>query len=364
MRHFGLRRLTRAVAIGLLSMLLMPAGAGAQGKPKVGFIYVGPAGDAGWTFQHDEARKHLEQALGVETTFVETVPETAEVVRVEEQLIQKGFKIIFATAFGYQRFNLEVAKKHPDVHIIGIGPAIGLAPNVKTVYGRHWEGRYLTGLVAGKMTNSNIVGFVAANPTPGVIVGANAFALGVWAVNPQAKVKLVWTRAWYDPPKEKAAAKALLDAGADVIAQHQDTPSPLQAAAEVGRWGIGNNSNMQRFAPKAYLTGTIYDWRNLYVDLVKGIMAGRFQSEDYYGGLADGLVSLGPLNEAVPASVKDLVEKTRQEIVSGKLQIFKGPFKDQEGKVRAQAGEVMTTKEMLSFNWLVQGIEGQSPTAK
>jgi basic membrane protein A len=214
------------------------------------------------------------------------------------------------------------------------------------------------------MTKSNIVGFVAANPTPGVISGVNGFALGVGAANPQAKVKLVWTRAWYDPPKEKAAAKALLDAGADIVAQHQDTPSPLQAAAEAGRWGIGNNSNMQRFAPKAYLTGTVYDWRNVYVDLVKGIMAGRFQSEDYYGGLVDGLVSLGPLNEAVPADVRGLLEKTRQEIVSGKLQIFRGPLKDQESKVRVQAGEVMTTKEILSFNWLVQGIEGQSPTAK
>jgi basic membrane protein A len=358
------RGLACAVAIGLLSTLLIPTGTEAQGKPKVAFVFVGPVGDAGWTFQHNEARKYLEEALGAETTFVESVPETAEVARVEEQLIQKGFKIIFATAFGYQRFNLEVAKRHPDVHIIGIGPAIGLASNVKTIYGRIWEGRYLTGLVAGTMTKSNIVGFVAANPTPGVVVGINAFALGVWAVNPQAKVKLVWTRAWYDPPKEKAAAQALLDAGVDVIAQHQDSPSPVQAAAEAGRWGIGNNSNMQRFAPKAYLTGTIYDWRTLDGDLVTGIMAGRFQSEDYYGGLAEGLVSLGPFNEAVPASLRSLVEKTRQDIVSGKLQIFKGPLKDQEGTVRVAPGEVMTTKEILSFNWLVQGIEGPSPTGK
>ena len=186
-------RVTAALAVVILLGGLVGVAA-AQGKPKVAFIYVGPVGDAGWTFQHDQARSHLEQTLGVETKFVESVPETAEVSRVMEQFIRQDFKIIFATAFGYQNFSLEVARKHPDVRIIGIGPAIGLAPNVKTIYGRIWEGRYLTGLVAGKMTKSNTIGFVAAHPISTVVAGVNAFALGVWSVKPDAKIKVVWTR--------------------------------------------------------------------------------------------------------------------------------------------------------------------------
>lgn len=360
----SLRMLLVVTLAALVGVPLLPAPSAAETKPKVAYIYVGPIGDAGWTFQHDTARKHLEATLGAETAFVESVPETAEVARVQEQLVQKGFRIIFATAFGYQNFNLEVAKRHPDVRIIGIGPAIGLAPNVKTIYGRIWEGRYLTGIVAGKMTKTNTVGFVAAHPISTVVAGVNAFALGVWSVNPQAKVKVVWTRTWYDPPKEKAAAKALLDAGADVIAQHQDTPSALQAAAETGRWGIGSESNMQGFAPKAYLTGTIWDWRKTDAEIAKGILTGTFKSEDYYGGLADGMVSLGPFNPAVPPAVRTLVEQSQADIVSGKLQIFKGPLKDQEGKARVPAGEAMTLKQILEFNWLLQGIEGQAPTAR
>jgi basic membrane protein A len=369
MTREGLRGLSRVAATwvalsALSSALLVPGDTAAQAKPKVAFVYTGPVGDAGWTFQHDVARKHLEQALGADTTFVESMPETADAVRVMEQLIQKGYKILFMTSFGYQKLSLEVAKKHPDVHIVGTGPGIGLAPNVKTMYGRIWEPRYLTGLIAGKMTKSNIVGFVAAHPTPGVLPGVNAFALGVWAANPRAKVKVVWTRTWYDPPKEKAAAKALIDAGADVIGQHQDSPAPVQAAAEAGKYAIGNNSNMAPFGPKAFLTGPVYDWRPIDEANVKAILAGQFKSEDYYGGLSDGLLSLAPLHEAIPDSVKKLVEQARQDIISGKLQIFKGPIKDQEGNLRVPAGEVMSLKDITSTRFLVQGIDGPSPTAK
>src|SRR3989449_4944438 len=356
-------RLLAAVALAGL-VAVWPGSLTAQSKPKVAFIYVGPVGDAGWTFQHDQARKSLEQSLGAETKYVESVPETAEVARVEEQFISEGYKTIFATAFGYQTFNLAVAKKHPDVHIIGIGPAVGLAPNVKTIYGRIWEGRYLTGIVAGQMTKANTIGFVAAHPITTVVAGVNAFALGVWSVNPNAKIKVVWTRTWYDPPKEKSAAKALLDAGADIVGQHQDTPSALQAAAEANKLGIGSESNMQRFAPSAYLTGTIWDWRQIDAGIIQGLMSGQFKSEDYYGGLVDKVVSLGPFNPQIPADVQALVEQRQKAIVAGTFQIFKGPLRDQSGKVRVAAGKTMTLVEILGFNWLLQGIEGQSPTAK
>ncbi|MCL6553804.1 MAG: BMP family ABC transporter substrate-binding protein [Firmicutes bacterium] len=361
-----MRQVMVCCVVGLVVVLLAgaPAPLAAQTKPKVAFIYVGPVGDAGWTFQHDQARRYLAQTVGADTKFVESVPETAEVARVMEQFIRQGYKIIFATAFGYQNFALEVARRHPDVRIVGIGPAIKLAPNVKTIYGRIWEGRYLTGLVAGKMTRTNVVGFVAAHPITTVVAGVNAFALGVWETNPNATIKVVWTRTWYDPPKEKAAAKALLDAGADVIGQHQDTPSALQAAAEAGRYGVGSESNMQRFAPQAYLTGTIWDWREVDAAIVRGILAGRFTSEDYYGGLVDKMVSLGPFHPSVPADVRALVDQRRRAIVAGSFQIFRGPLADQSGKERVPVGRAMSLKEILAFDWLLKGIEGQAPTAK
>jgi basic membrane protein A len=354
--------LVGVIVLGLLAGL--GGASGAQSRPRVAFIYVGPIGDAGWTFQHDQARRHLEQTLSAETRYVESVPETAEVARVMEQFIRQGYTTIFATAFGYQNFGLEVARRHPQARIIGIGPAIGLAPNVKTIYGRIWEGRYLTGIVAGRMTRANTIGFVAAHPITTVVAGVNAFALGVWSVNPNARIRVVWTRTWYDPPKEKAAAKALLDAGADVIAQHQDTPSALQAASEAGRMGVGSESNMQRFAPGAYLTGTIWDWREVDAAIVRGIQGGQFKSEDYYGGLSDRMVTLGPMHARVPADTVRLVEQRRDEIARGAFQIFRGPLADQSGRERVPAGTTMTLKEILAFDWLLRGIEGQSPTAR
>src|SRR5579884_4179725 len=267
----------------------------------------------------------------------------------------------FATAFGYQNFTLDVAKQHPQVTFVGIGPAVGLAPNVSDVYGRLWEGRYLTGLVAGSMTKTNIIGFVAAHPITTVVAGVNAFALGVHAVNPRAVVKVVWTGTWYDPPKEKQAAQSLLDAGADVIAQHQDSPSALLAAAEAGKWGIGSESNMQRFAPRAYLTGTTWNWGPLVARIVTEARVHRWASQDYYGGLADGVVGLGPMNPAVPASVRAKVDAARRAIEQGTLHLFSGPLRDQAGTVRVPAGHAMSLKEILGFDWLVQGVQGRSP---
>jgi basic membrane protein A len=359
----GIRVLVILLVLALLAGVAGPTAA--QTKPKVAFIYVGPVGDAGWTFQHDNARKHLEQTMGAETKFVENVPQTAEVARVLEQFYQQGYKIVFATAFGYQNFAVDVAKKHPDMYIIGIGPAIvDLPPNMKLIYGRIWDGRYLTGIVAGKMTKSNTIGFVAAHPITTVVAGVNAFALGVQSVNPNAKIKVVWTSTWYDPPKEKAAAKALLDAGADVIGQHQDTPSPLQAAGEAKKWGVGSESNMQSFAPDAYLTGTIWDWRDVDSAIVKGILNKQFKSEDYYGGLSDKMVGLGPMNKNVPADVVALVEQRRKAILGGSFQVFKGPLADQTGKERVSTGKTMSLKDILDFKWLVKGIEGQAPPSK
>ncbi len=358
--RYGIYALVAVLVMALVGGFAGPSTA--QAKLKIAFIYVGPVGDAGWTFQHDNARKFLEQTMGAETKFVENVPQTADVARVLEQFYQQGYKIVFATAFGYQQFAVDVAKKHSDMYIIGIGPAVvDLPPNMKLIYGRIWDGRYLTGIVAGKMTKTNTIGFVAAHPITTVVAGVNAFALGVRSVNPNAKVKVVWTNTWYDPPKEKSAAKALLDAGADVVGQHQDTPSPLQAAGEAKKYGVGSESNMQGFAREAYLTGTIWDWRDVDVAIVKGIQNKQFKSEDYYGGLSDKMVSLGPMSTKVPAAVVALVEQRKKGIMDGSFQVFKGPLADQTGKERVGAGKVMTLKEILGFNWLVKGIDGQAP---
>jgi basic membrane protein A and related proteins len=357
----------RKSAVCLLTALLgavlaAPGIVGGQTAPKVAFIYVGPVGDAGWTYQWDQARKYLEQHVsGTQTAYVESVQETADVARVENDFIAKGFSVIFATAFGYQNFTVDVAKQHPNVTFVGIGPAIKLAPNVSTVYGKLWEGRYLTGIVAGKMTRTNVIGFVAAHPITTVVAGVNAFALGVRSVNPAAKVKVVWTDTWYDPPKEKQAAQSLLDAGADVIAQHQDTPSALSAASQAGKWGVGSESNMQRFAPKAYLTGTTWTWGPLVEKIVKASKTHSWSSQDYYGNLKDGVVGLGPINMVVPAAVKSRVAAKMRGIESGSFQIFAGPLRDQTGKLRVNAGHTMSLQEVLGFDWLVQGVEGKSP---
>ena len=357
------QRSTPWFLIGVVILLLWAPGAarGAAG-PKVAFIYVGPVGDAGWTYQWDQGRRYLASHwAGAQTAYVESVPETADVARVENDFLAKGFSVIFATAFGYQNFTADVAKLHPGVTFVGIGPAIKLAPNVSTVYGKLWEARYLTGIVAGKMTKTNVIGFVAAHPITTVVAGVNAFALGVRSVNPAAKVKVVWTGTWYDPPKEKQAAQSLLDAGADVIAQHQDTPSALSAAAAAGKFGVGSESNMQRFAPKAYLTGTTWTWGPLIEKIVKAAQTHSWASQDYYGNLKDGVVGLGPFNPAVPAAVQTQVTAKRRAIENGSFQVFAGPLKDQAGAVRVPAGHAMSLTEILAFDWLVQGVEGKSP---
>ncbi|WP_079932703.1 BMP family ABC transporter substrate-binding protein [Carboxydocella sp. ULO1] len=330
-------------------------------KLKVAFIYVGPVGDAGWTYAHDQGRKYLEQQLpNVETTYIESVPEGADAERVITELAEKGNKIIFATSFGYMDAMLKVAQKYPDVVFLHCS-GYKTAPNMGTYFGRMYQARYLTGIVAGKMTKSNTIGYVAAFPIPEVIRGINAFTLGVRSVNPNAKVKVVWTNTWYDPAKEKDAAKSLLDAGADVIAQHQDTPGPQQAAQEKGVYSIGYNSDMSAYAPKAVLTSAVWNWGPYYVNTVKAVMEGKWKSEQYWGPMSDGIVNLAPYGPMVPAEVKDLVEKKKQEILSGSWDVFTGPIKDQNGQVRVPAGSKMTDEQMLSFDWFVEGVEGTIP---
>jgi len=329
-----------------------------QEKLKVAFIYVGPVGDAGWSYAHDQARLYLGKELpNVETTFVEAVPEGADAERVLTELAMKGNKIIFATSFGYMDYVQKVAQKFPDVTFLHCS-GFKTANNVGTYFGRMYQARYLSGIVAGKQTQSNVIGYVAAFPIPEVVRGINAFTLGVQSVNPNVTVKVVWTNTWYNPATEKDAAKSLLDAGADVIAMHQDTPGPMQAAEEKGKFGISYNTDMRSFAPKAILTGPVWNWGPYYVKVVKAVMDKTWKSEQYWGSMAENIIDLAPYGPMVSEDTKVLVAKKKESIVKNEWDVFTGPIVDQQGQVKIAEGKKMSDKDMLEFNWFVKGVEG------
>ena len=359
------KRIVLAVAILVLlgGMAMMNGHSmAAEAKFKVGFIYIGPVGDAGWTTAHDEGRKFMEKELPwVESVCVESVSEDAMAERMMTQLARQGCKIIFATSFGYMDYVQNVAKNFPNVMFEHCSGFKRDYPNVSTYFGRMYEPRFLSGMVAGMMTKTNVLGYVGAFPIPEVVRGINAFTRGVRFVNPNAKVKVVWTNTWYDPATEKEAAKAALDAGADVIGQHQDTPAPMQAAAERGKYGVSYNSPMSQFAPNAVLTGPVWNWGPYYVRRVKAAKEGTWKSEDYWGGMVDGVVGLAPYGPMVTDKIKKAVADKQAEIVAGKFHPFAGPIKDNSGKVKVPAGTTMTDAEMLSFDWFVEGVEGTLP---
>ena len=332
-----------------------------QDKLKVAFVYVGPVGDGGWTYAHDQARKYLlEKMPDVAATIIESVPEGADSERVITQLAEQGNKIIFTTSFGYMDPTINVAKKYPGVTFLHCS-GFKTSTNVGTYFGRIYQARYLTGIAAGKQTKSNNIGYVAAFPIPEVIRGINAFTQGVRAVNPQAKVKVVWTNTWYDPAKEKQAALTLLDAGADVIAQHQDTPGPQQAAQEKGKFSVGYNTDMSKMAPKAVLTSAVWNWGPYYVKVVDSVKKGTWKSEQYWGPMSDEVVALSPFGPMVTDETKKLVDEAKKKLLSNQWDVFYGPVKDQAGQVKIAAGQKMSDADMLSFNWFVEGVDGTIP---
>jgi basic membrane protein A len=266
--------------------------------------------------------------------------------------------VIYANSFDYGDLVLNVAKEFPNGYF---GHATGLkrAKNVSTYMGSIEEPRYLSGIAAGMKTKSNKIGYVAAMPIAEVIRGINAFTLGVQSVNPDAVVKVKWTQTWYDPAKEKEAAVALIDEGADVIAQHQDTAGPQVAAEERGVFSVGYNSDMAAMAPKAYMTAPVWNWGPYYVQQVKAVMDGTWKAEAYWGNMKDGVVDLAPLTANAPEGAQEAVDKAKADILSGTLNVFAGPIKDQSGNVKVPAGAAVTDQEQLEMKWFVQGVEGQ-----
>ena len=327
----------------LALMLVLPQLASAEAKKiKAGFIYVGPVGDAGWTYAHDQGRKEMETLPFVEpSTYIESVPEGAESARVITGLVRKGHNLIFTTSFGYMDATLDVARRNKDVVFMHCS-GYKTSENVGSYFGRMYEPRYLSGIVAGKMTKANVIGYVAAFPIPEVIRGINAFTLGVQSVNPKAEVRVVWTQTWFDPGIERDAADSLLDVGADVLAMHQDAPATLQAAEARGAYVIGYNSDMRDFAPNAFLTAPVWNWGPLYSKIAQEVKDGTWKSESIWWGMKEELVQLAPISDKVPADVKALVEEKAAAIKAGTLHPFAGPIKDQAGTVRLPPAATLT----------------------
>ncbi len=326
----------------------------------VGFIYIGEPGDAGFTYAHDLGRQYLVEKLpNVETKVFENVQEgSADVERSLEQLAQEGCKVIIANSFGYGDAVHEVAKRHSDIVFLHCS-GLEIAENVGTYFGRIYQARYLSGMVAGAMTENNNIGYVAAYTIPEVVRGINAFTLGAQSVNPDVKVTVVKTNTWYDPNIEKQAAISLLEKGCDVIAQHQDTPSAQIAAEEAGKYSIGYNSDMAKFAPNAHLTSPVWNWGPYYVTAVQQVMDGTWKTSAYWGGLDEDIIDLAPISDKVPAEVKEQVAAKKQAMINKEWDVFYGPITDQAGNLKVKEGEKMTDEEMLSFNWFVKGVEGK-----
>lgn len=356
MSKFTLRR-------AICAALLLPAAALSNAAPaqtplNIGFVYVSPIGDLGWTTQHDIARKQVEKALGnkVTTKYVENVPEGADAERVIRDLVQQGSKLVITSSFGYMNPTLKVAKQFPNVKFIHV-TGYKTAPNVATTNARFYEGRYLAGVLAGKMSKSNVAGYVAAFPIPEVLQGINAFTVGMRSVNPKAQVKIVWVNSWFDPGKERDATITLLGQGADVVTHHTDSTAVVQAAQEKGKYAIGYHSDMAKFGPQSQLAAVTHHWGNYYTKQAQMVLDGTWKSSMTWGGLKDGMVKLEGLNSAVPASVKKLVLERENDIISGKLNPFTGPLKDNTGKVRLAKG-TLDDAALNKMDYYVEGVQG------
>jgi simple sugar transport system substrate-binding protein len=350
--------------IGKLAALAATAAfaTGALAAETVCYVYVSPIGDAGWTFQHDLGRKQMEQALAgkVTTKHVENVAEGADAERVIREMAQSGCKVVFTTSFGYMNYTEKVAKQFPKV-IFMHATGYKTGPNFGIYNARFYEGRYLAGVVAGKTTKSNVLGYVAAFPIPEVLQGINAFARGARSVNPKAEVRVIWVNSWFDPGKEREAANTLISQGADVVTHHTDSTAVVQAAEEKGKYAIGYHSDMSKYGPKAHLTASTHNWADFYTKSVSDALAGTWKTTNVWGGMKDGMVKMAPLNPAVPADVKAQVAKLEADIVAGKLHPFAGPVVDQDGKTRVAAGKDMTDDELGKMDYYVEGVASKLP---
>ena len=324
---------------------------------KVGFVYIGSINDGGYTQAHDKGRLAIEEQLGVKTAYIENVEENVSAVTtaIDTLIEENGCNLIYTNSFGFMDGTLQMAKDYPDVKFAHCS-GYQRADNMSTYFGKAYQARYLTGIVAGMKTEKNYIGYVAAKPIPEVIRGINAFTLGVQSVNPDAKVEVYFTNTWYDPTEEKNGALALLNKGVDVIAQHQDTTAPQVAAQEKGAFCIGYNFPTPDAAPEAYLTAACFDWATFYVDDCKRAIDGTWTSRAYWEGLSEHMTYVDTLTSLCAEGTQEKVDAAQAAIIDGTLEPFTGPLYDQDGNLKVEEGVKMTDDEIWNMDWYVQGV--------
>jgi len=349
-------------ALAVLAGVLAAPTTRAAEPLKIGYIYVGPISDHGWSYQHNQGRLAVENHFGdrVETSYVENVSEGADAARVIESLVTSGHKLIFTTSFGFMNATIQVARRYPDVkfeHATGYRTL----PNLAIYNARFYEGRHIAGLIAGHMTKSNVIGYIGSHPIPEVYRGINAFTLALRKVNPEATVRVIWVNSWYNPGAEAAAAKALIDQGADVLLQHTDSPAAIQVASERGVWAVGQSSDMTRFGPDVHLTAIVDDWSRYYINRVQAVLDGTWKSANTWGGFDADMIRMAPYNENIPADVVELADQAKAEIIAGTRHPFDGPIRDRTGRLIVDVGERMTDEDLLRMDYYVEGLIGRQP---
>jgi simple sugar transport system substrate-binding protein len=357
-------RAVKTLFAGLALATGLSGAAMADDKTKVGFIFVGPVGDGGWTYEHNQGRLAVEETFGdsVETIFQENVPEGADAERAITQMALSGADLIFTTSFGYMDPTLAVAAKFPDVkfeHATGYKQA----DNVSVYSARFYEGRAVQGHIAGKMTKSNIVGYIASFPIPEVLRGINAAYIHAKKVNPDVQFKIIWAYTWFDPAKEADAAKALIEQGADVILQHTDSTAPQAAAKEAGNViSFGQASDMAEYGPMPRVSSIIDNWAPYYITRTKAVMDGTWTSVNTWDGIGAGMVGIGEISDAVPADVKAEAEALRDSLASGEYHAFTGPLNKQDGSAWLADGETADDGTLAGMGFYVEGIEAEVPS--
>jgi simple sugar transport system substrate-binding protein len=339
--------------------------ASAHAPLKIGFVYVAPITDAGWVRQHENGRQAVQSALGqqVQTRFIENVAEGPDAERVIRDLAQQGHKLIFTPSFGYMEPSLKVARDFPDVKFESI-TGYKTAANVATANARYYEGRYLAGITAGRMTQTNLAGYVAGFPIPEVLQGINAFTLGMRSVNPRAEVKVIWLNAWFEPTRERDAAMTLFNQNVDVVAFHTGSNAVMTAAQERGKMAVAYHSDMRLVAPDAQIIAVTHEWGAYYTRRARAVLAGTWQSGNVWGGVKEGMVRVGHFGPKVPMAVQKEVLARQQDIAAGKLQPFsagKTPVLSNTGTPVIAAGKALSDAQILSMNFLVQGVQGSLP---
>jgi simple sugar transport system substrate-binding protein len=345
-----------------------PASVAAAPKPeplKVAWVYIGPVGDAGWTFAHDQGRKAVEAEFGdkVKTTFVEKVPESADAERVLRDLASQGNKLIFTTSFGYMEPTIKVAQEFPDVKFMH-ATGYKLAPNVGVYDASFYQDAYISGMIAGAMTKTNTLGFVGSFPIPEVLRNINAYTLGAQATNPKANVKVVWVNTWFDPPKESEAAQSLINAGADVLLQNTDSSAVLQTAEKAGKFAFGWDSDMSAVAPKAHLASNVVHWGPAYNKYVKEVMDGTWKSDRIVWGTKEGVNEVVKIADAVPEDLKKKIGEIKAGLKDGSFEVFKGPITDNTGKERLAKDTNADQAWKDKIDFYVKGVDGKVPSGK